>query len=38
VSSPAVPWHRLLTVEILQLHTLNSFLYSLLYRTQLSTD
>jgi hypothetical protein len=32
VSSPAVPWQRLLTVEILQLHALRSFLHSPPYR------
>jgi hypothetical protein len=36
LSSPAVPWQRLLTVEILQLHALRSSLHSLPYRTQLS--
>jgi hypothetical protein len=33
VSSPPVPWQRLLTVEILQLHVLWFYLFSLLYRT-----
>jgi hypothetical protein len=33
VSSPAVPWQRLLTVEIPQLHVLKSFLHTLPYRT-----
>jgi hypothetical protein len=32
VSLPAVPWQRLLTVEILQLHALRSTVYSLPYR------
>jgi hypothetical protein len=36
VSSRAVPWQRLLTVEILQLHTLKSTLHKLVYRTQLN--
>jgi hypothetical protein len=31
VSSPAVPWQRLVTVEILQLHALKSFLHRLSY-------
>jgi hypothetical protein len=35
VSSPAVSWQRLLTLEILQLHTLRSSVHSLLYRTLL---
>jgi hypothetical protein len=34
VSSPTVPWQRLLTVEILQLHALNSCLHG----TELTTD
>jgi hypothetical protein len=34
VSSPAVPWQRLLTVEILQLQAFRSCLHSLPYRTQ----
>jgi hypothetical protein len=33
VSSPAVPWQRLLTVEILQLHALKSSLHRLPYGT-----
>jgi hypothetical protein len=33
VSSPAVPWHQLLTMEILQLHMLRSSLHSLQCRT-----
>jgi hypothetical protein len=33
VPSPAVPWQRLLTMEILQLHALMSYLHSLPYRT-----
>jgi hypothetical protein len=33
VSSPTVPWQRLLTVEILQLHALRSSLHRLPYRT-----
>jgi hypothetical protein len=37
VSSLAVPWQRILTVEILQLHALRSSLHSLPRRTQLST-
>jgi hypothetical protein len=39
VSSPAVPWQRLLTVEILQLRALKSSLHRLPYRThsQLTT-
>jgi hypothetical protein len=37
VSSPAVPWQRLLTVEILQLHALSFYLHSLPYRTQLKS-
>jgi hypothetical protein len=35
VSSPAVPWQRLLTVEILQIHALKSSLHRLQYRTDL---
>jgi hypothetical protein len=35
ISSPAVPWQRLLTVEILLLHALKSSLYRLRYRTDL---
>jgi hypothetical protein len=38
VSSPDVPWQWLLTVEILQLPALRSYLHSLPYRTQLATD
>jgi hypothetical protein len=40
VSSPTVPWLRLLTVKILQLHAFRSYLHSLPYRTayQLTTD
>jgi hypothetical protein len=39
VPSPAVPWQRLLIVEILQLHELRSSLHSLLYRSySLSTE
>jgi hypothetical protein len=34
VSSPVVPWQRLLTEEILQLHALRSSLHRLPYRTQ----
>jgi hypothetical protein len=33
VSSPAIPWQRLLTVEILQLHVLKSSLHRLPYWT-----
>jgi hypothetical protein len=33
--SPAIPWQRLLTVEILQLHALKSSLHRLSYRTEL---
>jgi hypothetical protein len=33
VSSPAFPWQRLLTVEILQLHTLRTYLHRLPYKT-----
>jgi hypothetical protein len=33
VSSPAIPWQRLLTVEILQLHALKSALHRHPYRT-----
>jgi hypothetical protein len=33
VSSSAIPWQRLLTVEILQLHALRSYLHSLPCRT-----
>jgi hypothetical protein len=29
VPSPAVPWQRLLTLEILRLHALRSYLHSL---------
>jgi hypothetical protein len=36
VSSPAIPWQRLLTVEILQLHALRSCLHSFQCRTPLS--
>jgi hypothetical protein len=35
VFSPAVPWQRLLTVEILQLHELKSCLHRLPYRNDL---
>jgi hypothetical protein len=35
VYSPVVSWQRLLTVEILQLHALRSYLHSLPYSTQL---
>jgi hypothetical protein len=35
VSSPAVPWQRLLIVEIFQLHMLKSSLHKLPYRTDL---
>jgi hypothetical protein len=38
VSSPAVPWQRLLTVEILQLHALRSSLHSLPWRTHWSVN
>jgi hypothetical protein len=38
VSSPAIPWQQLLTVQILQPHALRSFLHSILYRTELSTQ
>jgi hypothetical protein len=37
VTSSAVPWQQLLTVEILQLHALRFYLHSLPCRTQLST-
>jgi hypothetical protein len=37
VSSPAVPWQRLLTGEILQLHALRSSLLRLPWRTQLNS-
>jgi hypothetical protein len=33
---PAVPWKRLLTVEIFQLHALRSSLYRLRYRTHIN--
>jgi hypothetical protein len=33
VSSPAVPWQRLLAMEILQLHALRFYLHSVPYRT-----
>jgi hypothetical protein len=33
VSSPAVPWQWCLTVEILQLHALRSYLHRFPYRT-----
>jgi hypothetical protein len=36
VSSQAVPWQRLLTVAILQLHALRSHIHNLPYGTQLS--
>jgi hypothetical protein len=36
VSSPAVPWQRLLTVEILQLHAIRSSCHSRPCRTQLN--
>jgi hypothetical protein len=35
VSLPAVPWQRFLTMEILQLHALKSFLHRLPYETDL---
>jgi hypothetical protein len=35
VSSPAVPWQRLLTLEILQLHVLKFSLHRFPYRTDL---
>jgi hypothetical protein len=35
LSSPAVPWQRLLKVEILQLHALNSSVNTVPYRTDL---
>jgi hypothetical protein len=38
VSSPAVPWQRLLTVETFQFHALRCYLQSLPWRTQLSTN
>jgi hypothetical protein len=38
VSSPAFPWQQLLTVEILQLHTLRFDLHSLPWRTLVSTN
>jgi hypothetical protein len=38
VSSPAVPWQRLLIMEILQLPALRSSLHSFPCRTQLSTE
>jgi hypothetical protein len=34
VSSPAIPWQRLLTVEIIQLHALRTSLHRLPYRTE----
>jgi hypothetical protein len=34
VSSPAVPWQRLLTLEVFQLQALRSFLHSIPFRTQ----
>jgi hypothetical protein len=37
MSSPAIPWQRLLSVEILQLHTLKSSLHRLPYRNDLVT-
>jgi hypothetical protein len=37
VSSKAVPWQRLLAVEILQLHMLRLSLHSLPYRAELSS-
>jgi hypothetical protein len=37
VSSPAVPWQWLLTVEILQLPALKFYLHSLPCRTQLDS-
>jgi hypothetical protein len=37
VSSPAVPWQRFLTVEIIQLHSLRSSLHRLSCRTQLNS-
>jgi hypothetical protein len=36
VSSPAVPWKRLLTVQIFQLHSLRSCIHRFHYRTQLN--
>jgi hypothetical protein len=38
VSSPAVPWQRFLTVEILQFHAIRFYLRSLPCRTQLSAE
>jgi hypothetical protein len=38
VSSPAVPWQRLLRVEILQLHALRSSLHRPSYRTHLNSQ
>jgi hypothetical protein len=35
VSSPVIPWQRLLTLEILKLHELKSFLHRLKYKTDL---
>jgi hypothetical protein len=37
VSSPAVPWQRLLPAEIPQLHALRFYLHSLPYRTHLKS-
>jgi hypothetical protein len=38
VSSPVVPWQRLLRVEILQLHALGFYLHGLPCRNQISID
>jgi hypothetical protein len=38
VPSPAVPWQRLLRVEIIQLHALRYYFHSFLYGTQLSLN
>jgi hypothetical protein len=38
LTSPAVPWQRLLTVEILQFQVLRVYVHSLPYRTQLSAS
>jgi hypothetical protein len=38
VSSPAVPWQRLVTVEILQLHAFRFYLHSLPCSTQLNSQ
>jgi hypothetical protein len=37
VSSPAVPWQRLLTIKIVQLHSFRSCLHRLPYRNQLNS-